>query len=78
MSESKTRCNLCNRPPGGRHTYRCARGRRFAKSFFEKQRQKREARWRAGYPIADIRDLVAGPIKATILPPSSARHHYRI
>ncbi len=63
MSESKTKCNLCGRPPGGRHTYRCARGRRFAKSFHEKQRQKKQAQWKPGFPIADIMELVSGPIK---------------
>lgn len=60
MSESKTKCNLCGRPPGGIHTFSCARGRRFAKSFAEKMRRKKLDNWKPGYPLADIMDLLGG------------------
>ncbi len=59
MSETKTTCRYCGRPPGGIHGGACRLGKRYA----------RRAGWKPppklsyGYPIANVFDLVGGDIK---------------
>ncbi|KKM16742.1 hypothetical protein LCGC14_1682790 [marine sediment metagenome] len=64
MSESKTVCHHCKRKPGERHKRKCALGRRYRipDSLRAKTAPPR------GYPVANIYDCLAGPIKTVAIP----------
>lgn len=65
MSQSKTTCEHCQRPPGGVHKKRCARGKNHYRTARER---KAPPKLSPGYPVADIFDCVGGPIKSVRLP----------
>ena len=64
MGEAKTVCPLCKRKPGTRHKKKCARGKRFYGISAYRQKPCPSA----SYPIADIYDCVAGPLKLKAIP----------
>ncbi len=67
MGEARTICHLCGRKPGERHGAKCSRGRLYKIS--PAWRKMREAlHVKAGYPIANIYDCVAGPLKVKAIP----------
>lgn len=66
MGESKTICHLCGRKPGERHKVKCARGKLYrTPQAWRKMRDKPRP---AGYPIGNIYDCVAGPLKLKAIP----------
>ena len=64
MSESKTTCRYCMRPPGGVHKKDCRVGKRYARPWAFKP----PPRLSYGYPIANIFDCVGGNIKVKCIP----------
>ncbi len=66
-SESKTTCNLCERPPGGIHRDKCPRGKNFRRVDALRQKPSPPRGW----PIANIHDCVGGPIKTKVIPPGT-------
>lgn len=64
MSESKTTCRLCQRPPGGVHKKSCKLGKRYAKIEALKLPPTVTRR----YPIANIFECVGGNINVIPIP----------
>ena len=64
MSQTKTTCEHCGRPPGGVHGGECRRGKKYAKITAIKPPPKLSY----GYPIANIFDCVGGDIKVVPIP----------
>ena len=64
MSETKTTCRYCMRPPGGWHTKGC----RIDKAHGRPWAFKPPPKLSYGYPIANIFDCVGGDIKVVPIP----------
>jgi len=64
MGESKTVCHHCKRKPGERHKRKCARGKLY---YISASLRARPTTPRS-YPIANIYDCVAGPLKLKPIP----------
>lgn len=66
MGEAKTVCHLCKREPGTRHKKSCPKHKNY--SIPQAWRKMRDKPYKPRWPIADIYDCVAGPLKLVPIP----------